>query len=49
VGSEKWVDCGLAQGGERVAPMAGWQVPPDRIDFLFLTHAQSIISGACRS
>jgi len=50
------VDCGLAQGGERVAPMAGWPVPPDRIDFLFLTHAHidyigrlpELISGGFR-
>ncbi|MEA3332014.1 MAG: MBL fold metallo-hydrolase [Pseudomonadota bacterium] len=33
------VDCGLAQGGDRVMPMAEWSVPPDEIDFLFLTHA----------
>ncbi|MCK5679221.1 MBL fold metallo-hydrolase, partial [bacterium] len=33
------VDCGLAQGGDRVLPMGEWLVPPDKIDFLFLTHA----------
>ena len=32
------VDCGLCQGGDRVVPMAEWPVPPDEIDFLFLTH-----------
>ncbi|MBN2232971.1 MAG: MBL fold metallo-hydrolase [Deltaproteobacteria bacterium] len=50
------VDCGLAQGGERVAPMASWPVPPDKIDFLFLTHAHidhigrlpELISGGFR-
>jgi metallo-beta-lactamase family protein len=33
------VDCGLAQGGDRVLPMAEWPVEPEKIDFLFLTHA----------
>jgi len=33
------VDCGLAQGGDRVLPMSEWPVPPEEIDFLFLTHA----------
>ncbi|MCD6532566.1 MAG: MBL fold metallo-hydrolase [Deltaproteobacteria bacterium] len=33
------VDCGLAQGSDRVLPMAEWPVPPEKIDFLFLTHA----------
>ncbi len=33
------VDCGMAQGGDRVAAMAEWPVPPDKMDFLFLTHA----------
>ncbi|MBN2808009.1 MAG: MBL fold metallo-hydrolase, partial [Deltaproteobacteria bacterium] len=50
------VDCGLAQGGERVAPSANWPVPPDKLDFLFLTHAHidhvgrlpELISGGFR-
>jgi metallo-beta-lactamase family protein len=33
------VDCGLAQGGDAVAAMDDWPVPPARIDYLFLTHA----------
>ncbi len=33
------VDCGLAQGRDRQTQMADWPVRPDRIDYLFLTHA----------
>jgi metallo-beta-lactamase family protein len=33
------VDCGLCQGGDYALPMGEWPVPPDKIDFLFLTHA----------
>jgi metallo-beta-lactamase family protein len=33
------VDCGLAQGGDKIAPMTAWPVAPKDIDFLFLTHA----------
>lgn len=33
------VDCGLAQGRDPLPPMEDWPVPPERIDFLFLTHA----------
>ena len=33
------VDCGSAQGGDFVAPMEEWPVPPAEVDFLFLTHA----------
>jgi metallo-beta-lactamase family protein len=33
------VDCGLAQGGDAVAAMADWPVPPAKIDYLFITHA----------
>ena len=29
----------MCQGGDRALPMAEWPVPPDKIDFLFLTHA----------
>ncbi|MBE9581679.1 MAG: MBL fold metallo-hydrolase, partial [Proteobacteria bacterium] len=33
------VDCGLAQGTDAVYPMEKWPVPPDELDFVFLTHA----------
>ncbi len=33
------VDCGLAQGRDRVVPMDQWPVAPGDIDYLFLTHA----------
>lgn len=33
------IDCGLAQGGDALAPMAEWPVTPAGIDYLFLTHA----------
>jgi metallo-beta-lactamase family protein len=33
------VDCGLAQGGDKIAPMTAWPVAPGDIDFVFLTHA----------
>jgi metallo-beta-lactamase family protein len=33
------VDCGMAQGDDRVAEMAEWPVRPGEIDYLFLTHA----------
>jgi len=33
------IDCGLAQGRDRPAPMAEWPVPPAKIDYLFVTHA----------
>ena len=50
------VDCGLCQGGDRVVPMGEWPDPPDKIDFLFLTHAHidhigrlpELISGGFR-
>ena len=32
------VDCGLCQGGDQMMPIVEWLVPPDKIDFLFLTH-----------
>ena len=33
------VDCGLAQGNDRLLPMTDWPVPPKQINYLFLTHA----------
>ncbi|MCD6388135.1 MAG: MBL fold metallo-hydrolase [Desulfobulbaceae bacterium] len=33
------VDCGLAQGNDRLLPMADWPIRPKDIDYLFLTHA----------
>ena len=33
------VDCGSAQGNDDLLPMADWPVPPEKIDYLFLTHA----------
>ena len=33
------VDCGLAQGHDRVVSMADWPLPVREIDYLFLTHA----------
>lgn len=33
------VDCGMAQGRDRTAPMTEWPAAPDAIDCLFLTHA----------
>ena len=33
------VDCGLAQGSDRLMPMESWPVTPADVDFLFLTHA----------
>jgi metallo-beta-lactamase family protein len=33
------IDCGLAQGGDRVAEISSWPVNPGEIDYLFLTHA----------
>lgn len=33
------VDCGAVQGDDVVAPMERWPVGPERVDFLFLTHA----------
>ncbi len=33
------VDCGLAQGRDRVVEMSAWPVRPRDIDFVFLTHA----------
>lgn len=33
------VDCGTAQGDDPVLPLAEFPVPPERIDYLFLTHA----------
>ncbi|MFH1146626.1 MAG: MBL fold metallo-hydrolase [Pseudomonadota bacterium] len=32
------VDCGIAQGGDRVSPIDSWPVSPSDIDFLFITH-----------
>jgi metallo-beta-lactamase family protein len=34
------VDCGMARGGDYVAPMGEWPVAPSEVDFLFLTHAR---------
>ena len=34
------VDCGLAQGDDRVMPMSEWPVKVVGIDYLFLTHAK---------
>ncbi len=33
------VDCGSAQGGDRIIPMDQWPVNPRDIDYLFITHA----------
>ena len=33
------VDCGVAQGHDELLPMADWPVQPEKIDYLFLTHA----------
>ncbi|MDY0223330.1 MAG: MBL fold metallo-hydrolase [Desulfobacterium sp.] len=33
------VDCGIAQGHDSVVPFDLWPVPPEAIDYLFLTHA----------
>lgn len=33
------IDCGLAQGGDRVKAMDQWPVSPKEIDYLFVTHA----------
>lgn len=33
------VDCGMAQGGDRVVAMEEWPVPPADIHYLLLTHA----------
>jgi len=33
------IDCGLAQGRDRVMPVEQWPVKPSDIDYLFLTHA----------
>ncbi|MFO7963039.1 MAG: MBL fold metallo-hydrolase [Desulfobacterales bacterium] len=33
------VDCGLAQGDDRVMPMENWPVRPSEIHFVFITHA----------
>ena len=33
------VDCGMAQGDDPQTPFDAFPIPPDRIDYLFLTHA----------
>ncbi|CAN2042459.1 metallo-beta-lactamase family protein [Candidatus Magnetomoraceae bacterium gMMP-15] len=33
------IDCGLAQGRDKVLPMKSWPVEPKELDYLFLTHA----------
>lgn len=33
------VDCGIAQGKDRLVPIENWPVKPQEVDFLFLTHA----------
>src|SRR3989304_2286671 len=33
------VDCGSAQGGDRVLSMDAWPVKASQIDFLFVSHA----------
>ena len=33
------VDCGVAQGHDELLSMADWPVQPEKIDYLFLTHA----------
>ncbi len=33
------VDCGLAQGGDKISPISDWPVSPKEIDYLFLTHS----------
>ena len=33
------VDCGKAQGNDPELPFAQFPVPPEKIDYLFLTHA----------
>lgn len=33
------VDCGMAQGNDLATPLNGWPVPPEELDYLFLTHA----------
>ena len=33
------VDCGIAQGHDPQTPFDQFPIPPDRIDYLFLTHA----------
>ncbi|NVM21947.1 MAG: MBL fold metallo-hydrolase, partial [Desulfobacterales bacterium] len=33
------VDCGIAQGQDRLVPIENWPVEPQGVDFLFLTHA----------
>jgi metallo-beta-lactamase family protein len=33
------IDCGMAQGGDRVEAMDRWPVSPAKIDYLFVTHA----------
>ena len=33
------VDCGIAQGKDRLVPIENWPIKPREVDFLFLTHA----------
>ena len=33
------VDCGLAQGGDKLEPVKNWPIAAKDIDYLFLTHA----------
>jgi metallo-beta-lactamase family protein len=39
MGLQIMIDCGLSQGPDPITPMADWPVSPDKIDYLFLTHA----------
>ncbi|ETR66278.1 MAG: hypothetical protein OMM_13013 [Candidatus Magnetoglobus multicellularis str. Araruama] len=33
------IDCGLVQGNDKHIPISDWPVRPEKIDYLFLTHA----------
>ena len=33
------IDCGIAQGNDKVVPMDQWGIKPCDIDYLFITHA----------
>lgn len=33
------IDCGLAQGTDSTIPIKDWPITPEKLDFLFLTHA----------
>jgi len=33
------IDCGMVQGNDTHMPISDWPVKPDKIDYLFLTHA----------